>query len=102
MQPYFYCTINNIPFIEQMQKYLIIHKKWKSLSHVQLSGTQWTVARQAPLSMEFSRPEHWSELLFPSPGDLPDTGIVNPGLLHCRQIPYHLSHQENQVGIHLF
>ena len=34
-----------------------------------------TVARQAPLSMGFSRPEHWSGLLFPSPGDLPDPGI---------------------------
>ena len=35
----------------------------------------WTVARQAPLSMEFSRQEYWSGLPFPSPGDLPDPGI---------------------------
>ena len=35
----------------------------------------WTVALQAPLSMEFSRQEGWSGLLFPSPGDLPDPGI---------------------------
>ena len=35
----------------------------------------WTVARQAPLSVGFSRQEHWSGLLFPSPGDLPDPGI---------------------------
>ena len=34
-------------------------------------------ALQAPLSMEFSRPEYESGLLFPSPGDLPDSGI-NP------------------------
>ena len=34
-----------------------------------------TVAHQAPLPMEFSRQEHWSGLSFPSPGDLPDTGI---------------------------
>ena len=27
---------------------------------VQLSATPWAVARQAPLSMEFSRQEHWS------------------------------------------
>ena len=33
------------------------------------------VARQAPLSVEFSRPEYWSGLPFPSPGDLPDPGI---------------------------
>ena len=35
----------------------------------------WTVAHQAPLSMGFSRQEYWSGLPFPSPGDLPDTGI---------------------------
>ena len=32
-------------------------------------------ARQAPLSMEFSRQEYWSGKPFPSPGDLPDPGI---------------------------
>ena len=37
--------------------------------------TPWTVAHQAPLSMEFSRQEYWSGLPFPSPGDLPDPGI---------------------------
>ena len=35
----------------------------------------WTVAHQAPLSMGFSRREYWSDLPFPSPGDLPDPGI---------------------------
>ena len=45
--------------------------KVKSLSHVQLFVTPWTVARQAPLSMGFSRQEYWSGLLFPSPGELP-------------------------------
>ena len=35
----------------------------------------WTVACLAPLSMEFSRQEHWSRLPIPSPGDLPDSGI---------------------------
>ena len=35
-------------------------------------ATPWTVACQAPLSMGFSRQEYWSELPFPSPGDLPD------------------------------
>ena len=38
-------------------------------------ATPWTVACQAPLSMRFSRQEYWSELLFPSPGGLPDPGI---------------------------
>ena len=35
----------------------------------------WTIACQAPLSMGFSRQEYWSGFPFPSPGDLPDTGI---------------------------
>ena len=35
----------------------------------------WTIAHQAPLSMGFARQEYWSELPFPSPGDLPDPGI---------------------------
>ena len=42
---------------------------------MQLSATPWTVACQAPLSMGFSRQEYWSGLLFPSPGDLSNTGI---------------------------
>jgi len=37
--------------------------------------TLWTVARQASLSVGFSRQECWSELPFPSPGDLPNPGI---------------------------
>ena len=47
------------------------------LSHfgcVRLFEILWTVARQAPLSMGFSRKEYWSGLPFPSPGDLPDQG----------------------------
>ena len=47
----------------------------KSLSRVQLFGTLWTVAHQAPPSMGFSRQEYWSGLPFPSPGDLPNPGI---------------------------
>ena len=39
------------------------------------SATPWTVAHHAPLSMGFSRQEYWSELLFPSPGDLPGPGV---------------------------
>ena len=56
------------------------------------SVTPWTVACQSPLSTKLSRQEYWSELLFLSSGDLPDLGI-EPGLLHCKQILYHLSHQ---------
>ena len=45
------------------------------LSHVQLFAIPLTVARQASLSMRFSRQEYWSGLPFPSPGDLPNPGI---------------------------
>ena len=37
--------------------------------------TPWTVARQASLSMEFFRQEHWSGFPYLPPGDLPDPGI---------------------------
>ena len=43
---------------------------WKSLGHVQLFVTLWTIQ-----FMEFSTPEYWSGWLFPSPGDL-----LNPGV----------------------
>ena len=38
----------------------------------------WTVTHQPPLPIEFSRPEYWSGLPFPSSGDLPNPG-VEPG-----------------------
>ena len=49
------------------------------------SATPWTVARQAPLFIGFSRQEYWSGLPFPILGDLPDPGIklmslVSPAL----------------------
>ena len=47
----------------------------KSLSHVRLSATPWTVAYKASPSMGFSRQEYWSGLPFPSPEDLPDRGM---------------------------
>ena len=52
--------------------------KVKSLSHIQLFVTLWTVACQAPQSMGFSKQEYWSGVPFPSPGDLPDPEI-EPG-----------------------
>ena len=44
-------------------------------SRVQLFATAWTVARQALLSMGFSKQEYWSGLPCPLPGDLPDPGM---------------------------
>ena len=43
-------------------------------SCIQLYAILWTVARQVPLSMGFSRQEHWRGLPCPPPGDLPDPG----------------------------
>ena len=47
------------------------------------------VVHQAPLSMEFSRHEYWSELPFPCPGDLPNPGIdpVTPAL-QAESLPF--------------
>ena len=47
------------------------------LNHVRLFATPWAVAPQAPLSVEFSRPEYWSGLPIPLPGDLPDP-VIKP------------------------
>ena len=81
--------------------------------------TPWTVARQASLSMGFSRQEYWSELPFPSPGDLPNPGIEpwspasqagslpfeppgNPGwkilVNHIFFIPWHLIYTAHAIG----
>ena len=57
--------------------------------------TPWTVARQAPRSIEFHRQEYWGGSPFPTPGDLPNSGIeamslVSPALagrLFTPQLP---------------
>ena len=54
------------------------------LSHfscVWLFVAPWTIASQAPLSVGFSRQEHWSGLPCFPPGDLPDPGIESVSLL---------------------
>ena len=51
------------------------------LSRVRLFETPWTTARQAPLSMGFSRREYWSGLLLLSLGDLPEPGVEPASLL---------------------
>ena len=56
-----------------------------------------TVACQAPLSMEFSRQEFWSELLFPLRADLPILHLL--WLLPFRQILYHCATWETQCII---
>ena len=56
------------------------------LSHVWLFVTPQTVARQAPLSVGFSRQEYWSGLPFSTSGSLPNQGkeslsLVSPALV---------------------
>ena len=95
------------------------HQEVKLLSHVWLFVIPWTVAYQAPLPVEFSWQECWSELPFPSVVDLPDLGIelisvqfirsvvsdslrlhgLKSCLLHCRQTLYPLSHQGSPIFI---
>ena len=69
-------NINNLSYADDIN--FIAESKSsevKSLSHVRLFATPWTVAHQVPPPMGFSRQEYWSGLPFPSPGDLPDPGI---------------------------
>ena len=56
--------------LQQATADLYLLSEVKSLSHVQLFATPWTVAYQALPSMGFSRQEYWSGLPFPSPGYL--------------------------------
>ena len=56
----------------------------QSFSRVHLFATPWTVARQASLSVEFSKQEYWSGLPFPTPGDLPEPGIESASLWTCQ------------------
>ena len=55
------------------------------------SAIPWTVARQAPLFMGFSRQEYWSELPFTTPGDISHAGIECVSWISClgRQTHYH-------------
>ena len=64
-------------------------------------ATPGTVACQAPLSIEFSRQEHWSGLPFLSPGTLPDPGIESMSHVSCigRQVLYQLSCQGSPVYV---
>ena len=58
-------------------------------SPARLFSTLWTVARQAPMTMGFSRQEYQSELSFPSPGDLPDPRIEPCISCIDREVLYH-------------
>ena len=72
-QPQLEAWLNGLllkPGIECMKCCMLSH-----FSGVQVFVSPWTIVCQAPLSIEFSRQEHWSGLSFSSLGDLPDPGI---------------------------
>ena len=66
--------------------------------------TLGTVAHQAPLSMAFSRQEHWSGLPFPTPGDLLDPGIESmipvSTILHV--VPWPLGYGDSNDNLSLY
>ena len=64
----------------------------QSFSRVRLFVTPWTF-----LSMEFSWQEYWSELPFPTPGDLPNQGS-NPSLLHWQEDSLPLCHLGSPIA----
>ena len=63
--------------------------------------TLWTVTRQAPLSMGFSRQEYWSGLPFPPPGDLPNRGIKPVALVSLALQAYPIP-AEAPMGTHTY
>ena len=69
------------------------------LSCIQLFVTPWTVAHQAPPSMEFSRQEYWSGQPFPSPEGIFQIQGSNLGLPCCRHMLYRLGHQGNTYSL---
>ena len=74
----------------------------KSLSWVWLFVTPWTVAHQVPWSMGFSRHEYWSGLPFPSPEDLPNTGIKpRSPALHADALPSELRGKPHNISLSL-
>ena len=79
------CSGNEQP--EQMESLKSCHTRSNAkyclllFSHVWLCATPWTVACQAPLSVDFSRQEYWSGLPFPCPRGLPDPGIKPASLV---------------------
>ena len=51
--------------------------------HIQPFATAWTITRQVPLSMEFSRQEYWSGLPFPSPVHESESEVAQSCLTFC-------------------
>ena len=88
----YFCTLTYSQYIQILHACSVI-------SVMSNSGTLWTVARQAPLSMGFSRQEYWSGLPCSPPGNLPDPRIEPgpPASLALQEDSLLLSHQESPI-----
>ena len=76
-------------------KWAFFQPKWKSLSHVRLFVTPWTIQ-----SMEFSRAEYWSGWPFSSPGDLPNPGIeLRFPALQADSLPAEPQWKSKNIGV---
>ena len=73
------------------------HAMLSCFSHVQLFVTPWTVAHQAPLSVGFSRQEHWSGLPCPPPGDLPNLRIEPASAFPALQVGFFIVYLQEQI-----
>ena len=70
-------------------------------SRVRFFATPWSIAFQAPPSVEFSRQEYWSGLSFSSPGDLPDSGIeLGSPALWADSLPSEPPRKYDPLGFH--
>ena len=70
------------------------------LSCVRFFVTLWTVAHQSPLSMRFSKQEHWSGLPCPPPGDLPNPGIESrSAALQADSLPAEPAAKPKNTGV---
>ena len=69
----------------------------KSLQSCRLFAILWTIARQPPLSIRFSRQEYWTGLPCPPPGDLSDPGNQTCISWIGRQVLYHQRHLGSPV-----
>ena len=85
---------------------MVVLLLFSHFSRVRLFVIPWTVACQAPLSVEFSRQVYWSGQPFPSPGDLTDPGIESesPAFPVLQAASLLLSQQGSPqwLGLHIF
>ena len=69
--------LSSLPHTEKGDIFIVVtlSQSARTLSYIRLFVTPWTVAREAPLSMEFSRQDYWSGLPFPPLGNFPHPGV---------------------------